>query len=101
MLVENLQRIIKRGACETARRVAQIYKQIFEFAEAAGITPPNQIGNLSRTLPAKRVKHFAAVTDPKKLGAIQPEPGEGCSLLHAELRRERLGARPERPLLVQ
>ncbi|MBN0364785.1 integrase, partial [Pseudomonas aeruginosa] len=66
MLVENLQRIIKRGARETARRVAQIYKQIFEFAEAAGITPPNQIGNLSRTLPAKRVKHFAAVTDPEK-----------------------------------
>lgn len=70
MLVENLQRIIKRGARETARRVAQIYKQIFEFAEAAGITPPNQIGNLSRTLPAKRVKHFAAVTDPEKLGAL-------------------------------
>lgn len=45
MLVENLQRVIKRGARETARRVAQIYKQIFEFAEAAGITPPNQIGN--------------------------------------------------------
>lgn len=70
LLVENLQRIVKRGAAETARRVAQIYKQIFEFAEAAGITPPNQIGNLSRTLPAKRVKHFAAVTDPKKLGAL-------------------------------
>jgi integrase len=70
ILVENLQRIIKRGASETARRVAQIYKQIFEFAEAAGITPPNQIGNLSRTLPTKRVKHFAAVTDPKKLGAL-------------------------------
>ncbi|WP_395610495.1 DUF6124 family protein [Pseudomonas sp. B22129] len=70
MLVENLQRIIKRGARETARRVAQIYKQIFEFAEAAGITPPNQIGNLSRTLPAKRVKHFAAVTNPEKLGAL-------------------------------
>lgn len=70
LLVENLQRIVKRGAAETARRVAQIYKQIFEFSEAAGITPPNQIGNLSRTLPAKRVKHFAAVTDPKKLGAL-------------------------------
>ena len=70
MLVENLQRIIKHGARETARRVAQIYKQIFEFTEAAGITPPNQIGNLSRTLPAKRVKHFAAVTDPRKLGAL-------------------------------
>lgn len=70
LLVENLQRIVKRGAAETARRVAQIYKQIFEFAEAAGITPPSQIGNLSRTLPAKRVKHFAAVTDPKKLGAL-------------------------------
>lgn len=39
------------GGRETARRVDQIYKQIFEFAEAAGITPPNQIGNLSRTLP--------------------------------------------------
>lgn len=70
MLVENLQRIIKRGARETARRAAKIYKQIFEFAEAAGITPPNQIGNLSRTLPAKRVEHFAAVTDPEKLGAL-------------------------------
>lgn len=70
MLVENLQRIIKRGASETARRVAQIYKQIFEFAEAAGITSHNQIGNLSRTLPAKRVRHFAAVTDPKQLGAL-------------------------------
>ncbi|PTQ68168.1 integrase arm-type DNA-binding domain-containing protein [Pseudomonas sp. GV071] len=70
LLVENLQRIVKRGAAETARRVAQIYKQIFEFAEAAGITPSHQIGNLSRTLPAKRVKHFAAVTDPKKLGAL-------------------------------
>lgn len=70
MLVENLQRIIKRGASESARRVAQIYKQIFEFAEAAGITPPNQIGNLSRTLPSKRVRHFAAVTDPNQLGGI-------------------------------
>ncbi|WP_371920614.1 hypothetical protein [Pseudomonas sp. S5D5] len=49
MLVENLQRIIKRGARETTHHVAQIYKQIFEFAEAAGITPPNQIGNLSHT----------------------------------------------------
>ena len=36
MLVENLQRIIKRGARETARRVAQSYKQIFEFAKATG-----------------------------------------------------------------
>lgn len=70
IVVENLQRIIKRGARETARRVAQIYKQIFEFAEAAGITPRSQIGNLSRTLPARRVKHFAAVTDPKKLGVL-------------------------------
>ncbi|MGH8354273.1 MAG: tyrosine-type recombinase/integrase [Pseudomonas sp.] len=70
MLVENLQRIIKRGAKETARRVAQIYKQIFEFAEAAGITAPHQVGNLSRTLPAKRVKHFAAVTDADKLGKL-------------------------------
>ncbi|WP_437436724.1 phage integrase central domain-containing protein [Pseudomonas putida] len=52
MLVENLQRIIKRGARETARRVAQIYKQIFEFAEAVGITPPNQIGNHVRSQPS-------------------------------------------------
>ncbi|HIE4418197.1 TPA: tyrosine-type recombinase/integrase [Pseudomonas aeruginosa] len=70
MLVENLQRIVKRGAVETARRVAQIYKQIFEFAEASGITPAHQIGNLSRTLPAKRLRHFAAVTDPAKLGEL-------------------------------
>lgn len=70
MLVENLQRIIKRGAKETARRVAQIYKQIFEFAEAAGITAPNQVGNLSRTLPAKRVKHFAAVIEANQLGKL-------------------------------
>jgi len=52
MLVENLQRSIKRGARETARRVAQIYKQIFEFAEAVGITPPNQIGNHVRSQPS-------------------------------------------------
>ncbi|MBU0807636.1 MAG: integrase arm-type DNA-binding domain-containing protein [Gammaproteobacteria bacterium] len=70
ILVENLQRIIKRGASETARRVAQLYKQIFEFAEAAGITNPNQIGNLARTLPAKHVKHFAAVTDAEQLGKL-------------------------------
>lgn len=70
MLVDNLQRMTKRGAAETARRVAQIYKQIFDFANAAGITQPNQIGNLSRTLPAKRVKHFAAVTDAESLGQL-------------------------------
>ena len=61
---------MKHDDREKARRVAQIYKQIVEFAEAEGITPPKQIGNLSRTLPAKRVKHFAAVTDPEKLGAL-------------------------------
>lgn len=69
-LVENLHRITARGANETARRVAQIYKQIFEFSEAVGITQPNQIGNLARTLPAKRVKHFAAVTNAEQLGKL-------------------------------
>lgn len=69
-LVELLRQTVKRGANDTAHRLALIIKAIFTYAEAAGIVGPYQIGNIGKTLPVRQRKHFAAATTPATLAPL-------------------------------
>lgn len=69
-LVELLRQTVERGANDTAHRLALIIKAIFTYAEAAGIVGPYQIGDISKTLPSRQRKHFAAATTPNTLAPL-------------------------------
>lgn len=70
-LLVALRRIEKAGNIETARRAKQHVSRIYRFAIAAGQVTHNPAEGLEEALVAKpRAKHFAAVTDPDKLGAL-------------------------------
>ena len=57
-------------AVDTAHRVAQILSQVFRFAKQTGEIETNPADDLRGALPANTHKHFAAVTDPKRLGEV-------------------------------
>lgn len=65
-----LRRIEARGALETAHRTLGNCGQIFRYAIATNRAPSDPTRDLRGALPPVRGKHFAAVTDPKKIGAL-------------------------------
>lgn len=78
-LVELLRRIEARGVIETAHRVHISIGQIFRYAIATGRAFTNPARDLKDVLKKAVVKHFPAITDPKRLGhllrAIDGYPG--------------------------
>lgn len=67
-LLTTLQRIEKRGALEVARRVRGICSMIFRYAVASGIAERDPSADLLGALTPPPKRHFASITDPKRVG---------------------------------
>lgn len=64
------RRIEARGAVDSAHRCIQVCGQVFRYAVATGRALTDPTRDLKGALPPKSSKHFAATTEPKKLGPI-------------------------------
>ncbi len=86
-LLTTVRHIEKRGALETAHRALGNCGRVLRYAIATGRAKRDPTGDLRGALPAVRPTHFAAITDPKRVGALRlaplvfVRPGE---LRHAE-----------------
>jgi integrase len=70
-LLAAIRRIESRGALETAHRVLAICGQVFRYAVATGRAQRDPTGDLRGALPpVNRGNHFAAITEPKKVGEL-------------------------------
>jgi integrase len=69
-LLTTVRHIEKRGALETAHRALGNCGQVFRYAIATGRAKRDPTGDLRGALRAVRPKHFAAVTEPRAVGAL-------------------------------
>lgn len=70
-LLAAIRRIEARGALETAHRALAYCGQIFRYAVATGRAERDPTGDLRGALPpVRKDKHFAAITEPKKVGEL-------------------------------
>lgn len=58
------------GALDTAHRGLRDCRKIFRFAKSSGLINHDPSSDLHGALPPPRGKHFAALTDPKQIGAL-------------------------------
>ena len=59
-----------RGALESAHRVKQICGQVFRFAVACGLAERDVTADLKGALSVVPKRHFAAITEPQKVGEL-------------------------------
>jgi integrase len=87
-LLTTVRRIEKRGALETAHRALGNCGQVFRYAIATGRTRRDPTGDLRGALPAVKPTHFAAITEPKRVGALMRaiEGYEGSLTVRSALR---------------
>jgi integrase len=71
-IVRCLHRIKERGNLETAQRVREAVLHVYQYAVDTGVLKPskNFVNNRTGGLPAPRSRHYAAITDPEKLGQL-------------------------------
>lgn len=69
-LLTVLRRIESRGALETAHRALGNCGQVFRYGVATGRCERDPSGDLRGALPPVKGQHFAAVTEPAKVGAL-------------------------------
>ena len=71
-LVRCLHRIKERGNLETAQRVREAVQHAFQYAVDVGALEPakNFVNSRTGGLPSPRARHYAAITDPQKLGEL-------------------------------
>jgi integrase len=69
-LLAVIRRVEARGSLDVAHRVLTTAKGVFAFAVATGRATQNPSIHLKGALIPHKGKNFAAVTDPKKLGAV-------------------------------
>lgn len=71
-LVRCLHRIKERGNLETAQRVREAVQHVFQYAVDVGALEPakNFVNCRTGGLPSPRARHYAAITDPQKLGQL-------------------------------
>ena len=69
-LLSVVRRIESRGALETAHRALANCGQVFRYGIATGRCERDPSGDLRGALPPVKGEHFAAVTDPARLGDI-------------------------------
>lgn len=69
-LLAALRKIEERGAIETADRALMLCRQIWRYGVATGRVGRDITGDLKGALTPYRGRHFAAITDPVKLGEL-------------------------------
>jgi len=69
-LLKAIRRIENRGALETAHRVLGCCGQVFRYAIATGRAERDPTRDLRGALPPVKPKHFAAITEPTKVGEL-------------------------------
>ena len=69
-LLAALRKIEERGAIETADRALMLCRQIWRYGVATGRVGRDITGDLKGALTPYRGRHFAAITDPAKLGEL-------------------------------
>jgi integrase len=69
-LLAVIRQVEGRGALETAHRELNICGQVFRYAVATGRAERDPSRDLQGALPPVKKGHFAAVTDPKRLGEV-------------------------------
>ena len=70
ILLDVIRRIEKRGALETAHRVLGNCGQVFRYAVVTGRADRDPSGDLRGSLPPVKPTHFAAITEPNKVGEL-------------------------------
>lgn len=69
-LLATLRKVEQRGAIETADRGLMLARQVWRYGVATGRVPRDITADLKGALSPYRGKHFAAITDPAKLGEL-------------------------------
>lgn len=69
-LLTVVRRIEARGALETAHRALGACGQVFRYAVATGRAERDPAADLRGALPPAKGEHFAAITDPKRVGEL-------------------------------
>jgi len=69
-LLKVIRRVESRGVLETAHRIRTISSQVFRYAVATGRAERDPSADLRGALPPVKVKHHAAITDPKEIGPL-------------------------------
>lgn len=69
-LLKVIQKIENRGTIETAHRAMQSCGQIFRYAVATGRAERDPTNDLRGALTPVKKQHFAAITDPSKIGEL-------------------------------
>ena len=69
-LLATLRKVEERGAVETADRGLMLARQIWRYAVATGRVLSDITAGLKDALTPYRGKHFAAITDPVRLGEL-------------------------------
>ena len=65
-----LRKMEERGALDSVHRVKQICGQVFRYAVSSGSTERDVTQDLRGALAKPQTGHFAAITEPKKVGAL-------------------------------
>lgn len=69
-LLATVRRVEERGALDVAHRVLTTAGQVWRYAVATGRTPRDITTDIRGALKPHHGKHFAAITDPVKLGEL-------------------------------
>lgn len=69
-LLATLRKVEERGAVETADRGLMLARQVWRYGVATGRVGRDITGDLKGALSPYRGRHFAAITDPVKLGEL-------------------------------
>ncbi len=69
-LLATVNRIVDRGAVESAHRVLQNCGQVLRYAIATGRAERNHAADLRGALPPVKQTHLAAITDPQAIGGL-------------------------------
>lgn len=69
-LLAVLRRVESRGALEAAHRIRTIAGQVFRYAVATGRAERDPSADLKGALAPQKVKHHAAITDPKEIAPL-------------------------------
>ena len=72
-ILATVRKIEARGALETAHRALSTCGQVFRYAVATGRAQRDPTGDLRGALPPFKGNHFAAITDPKRVGQLLRE----------------------------